>query len=171
MQRFYLVNKIIDPYIQKCFLSGVNGTMEHIFTLTSIIDHARKNDLPLTITFIDFKNAFGSISHSFVKDIMFHMKVPDNIIKYITNLYNSLIGFVHSSSWVTSVFPITHGVFQGDTMSPIIIFLMALTPVIKMMGKINCPGFYSNIPIPKAKTFHMWSNHSSAMGRRSFRGT
>ena len=49
--------------------------MEHIFTLTSIIDHARKNDLPLTITFIDFKNAFGSIFHSFVKDIMFHMKV------------------------------------------------------------------------------------------------
>ena len=124
--------------------------MEHIFTLTSIINHARKNDLPLTITFIDFKNVFGSISHSFVKDIMFHMKVPDNIIKYITNLYDSLTGFVHSSSWVTSVFPITRGVFQGDTMSPII-FLMALTPAIKMMGKINCPGFYFTIPIPKSQ--------------------
>ena len=91
---------------------------------------------------------FGSISHSFVKDIMFHMKVTDNIIKYITNLYDSLTGFVHSSSWVTSVFPINRGVFQVDTMSPIM-FLMALTPVIKMMENINCPGFYFNIPIPK----------------------
>ena len=77
---------------------------------------------------------------TFVKDIMFHMKVPDNIIKYITNLYDSLTGFVHSSSWVTSVFSITHGVFQGDTMSPII-FLMALTPVIKMIEKNRLPWF------------------------------
>ena len=35
-------------------------------------------------------------------------------------------------------------------MSPII-FLMALTPVIKMIKKINCPGFYFNIPIPKSQ--------------------
>ena len=35
-------------------------------------------------------------------------------------------------------------------MSPIV-FLMALTPVIKMMEKINCPGFYFNIPIPKSQ--------------------
>ena len=69
--------------------------MEHIFTLTSIIDHAPKNDLSLIITFIDLKNAFGSISHSFMKDTMFHMKVPDNIIKYITNPYDSLTGFIH----------------------------------------------------------------------------
>ena len=124
--------------------------MEHIFTLTSIIDHAPKNDLSLTITFIDFKNAFGSISHSFVKDTMFHMKVHDNITKYITNPYDSLTGFMHSSSWVTLVFPITCGVFQGDIMSPII-FLMALTPLVKMMGKIDCPGFYINIPIPKSQ--------------------
>ena len=126
--------------------------MEHIFTLTSIIDHAPKNDLSLTITFIDFKNAFGSISHSFVKDTMFHMKVHDNIIKYITNPYGSLTGFIHSSSWVTSVFPITCGVFQGDIMSPII-FLMALTPVVKMMGKIDCSISISQSP--KAKTFHV----------------
>ena len=35
-------------------------------------------------------------------------------------------------------------------MSPII-FLMALTPVVKMMGKIDSPGFYINIPIPKSQ--------------------
>ena len=35
-------------------------------------------------------------------------------------------------------------------MSPII-FLMALTPLVKMMGKINCPGFSFNIPIPKSQ--------------------
>ena len=51
--KFCLTNKIIDPSIQKGFLSGVNGTMEHFFTLISIIDHALKNDLPLTITFIN----------------------------------------------------------------------------------------------------------------------
>ena len=37
MERFCLANKIINPSIQKDFLSGVNGTMEHIFTLTSVI--------------------------------------------------------------------------------------------------------------------------------------
>ena len=99
-----------------------------------------------------------------VKGIMFHMKVPDNI-KYITNLYDSLTGFVHSSSWVTSVFPITHGVFQGDTMSPII-FLMALTPVIKMMEKINCPGSISISQSPKAKTFHIVEQPFKCYGKK-----
>ena len=67
--RLCLVNDIIDPSLQKGFLRGINGTMEQIFTLTSIVDHAKSNGLPVNISFLDLKNAFGSVDHIYYRNL------------------------------------------------------------------------------------------------------
>ena len=43
-----------------------NGTMEHIFTMSVIIQNAHAHNAPLAVTFLDLKNAFGSVSHSLI---------------------------------------------------------------------------------------------------------
>ena len=53
MEKFCLSNNIIDSLSHKGFLCGINGTVEHIFTITAMIEHARSNGLPLTLTFVD----------------------------------------------------------------------------------------------------------------------
>ena len=63
MEKYCLANDIIDTSIQKGFLTGINGTMEHIFSVTSVLEHAKSNGLPLNISFLDLRNAFGSVSH------------------------------------------------------------------------------------------------------------
>ena len=86
-------NDIIDPSIQKSFQRGVNGTMEHIFALTSTLEHARSSGLPLTISFLDLKIAFGSISHLLIKDIMSHLSLSYKVTTYISDLHSNLAFF------------------------------------------------------------------------------
>ena len=50
------------------------------------------------------------------------------------------------------MFPISCGVFQGHTMSPII-FLIAFSPVLKLAQSLDCPGFAFRIPITDSEDF------------------
>lgn len=120
--------------------------MEHIFSVTSIIEHARSNGMPVNISFLDLRNAFGSISHSLIADILSHLLVPSSVRSYITNAYSKLLAFVSSKNWSTPPFSITRGVFQGDTLSPII-FLLAFNPIIQLANSLQCPGFVFRIPL------------------------
>ena len=45
-----LGNNIVDPSLQKGFLSGINGTVEHVFAITSTLDNATQHGLPLALT-------------------------------------------------------------------------------------------------------------------------
>ena len=63
LERFALENNIIDASLQKGFLTGINGTMEHIFSVSAIVQNALQHGLPLAMTFLDLANAFGSVSH------------------------------------------------------------------------------------------------------------
>ena len=118
----------------------------NIFSVTSIIEHARSNNLPLAMTFIDLHNAFGCISHKLVQDMLYHLKIPACVNNYIADMYSHLSAFVSTKQWSTSSFPITRGLFQGDTMSPII-FLIAFTPIIQLTQSLSSPGFQFQIPV------------------------
>ena len=79
MEEFCLLNNIINSLSEKGFLCGINGTVEHIFTITAMTEHVRWNGLPLTLTFVDLQNAFGLISHRLVVDIVAHLRLPSNM--------------------------------------------------------------------------------------------
>ena len=49
------MNNLIHSSVQKGFLTGVNGTFEHIFSVSAILDNALHPKLPLAMTFIDLK--------------------------------------------------------------------------------------------------------------------
>jgi hypothetical protein len=65
LEEYLLTNSIIDSSIQKGFISEIDGVIEHILSLNSIICNSSNNELPLYVTFIDLRNAFGSIHHAY----------------------------------------------------------------------------------------------------------
>jgi hypothetical protein len=74
---FYLLeNNIINSRLQKGFLAGINGCMEHIFSICSILDNAIQHGSPLAMSFLDLKNAFGSVSHLLIHDMLHHINLP-----------------------------------------------------------------------------------------------
>ena len=102
--------------LQKGFLSGVNGTTEHIFTTTAIIDNPIQHGSPLAVTFLNLQNAFGSVAHGLITDILTHIKLPDSLITYISNGYSKVTASVKTKNWRTPVFEIKGGMLQGDTL-------------------------------------------------------
>ena len=131
--------------IQKGFLRGINGTMEHIFSLSAIVDNARSNKLPLSLTFMDLRNAFGSVAHT--KDILNYVKLPNEVQSYVSSLYANLSAYIATKQWKTSCFSIGKGVFQGDTLSPLI-FLLAFNPIIQSIQNTRT-GYRLKLPPPR----------------------
>ena len=60
---FLVANGHAESSIQKGFTPEMSGTLEHIATMSSIINQAKKKRRSVTITLLDLKNAFGEVLH------------------------------------------------------------------------------------------------------------
>ena len=149
LESYLLKNGIINPSIQKGFLSGVNGTAEHIFTTTAIIDNAIQHGSPLVVAFLDLQNAFGSVAHVLITDILTHIKLPDSLITYISDGYSNLTGYVKTKDWKSPMFKIKCGMFQGDTLSPVII-LTVFNPLIELSSRHTTSVYSLKVPVPNS---------------------
>ena len=124
--------------------------------------------LPLSVTFLDLKNAFGSVSHQLIVDMLDHVGVPRQLRSYITSAYLQLSAYVVSKKWSTPIFSIHKGVFQGDTLSPLI-FLIAFNPIIQLAQSLSTLGFHLRLPdsnqceLPKENSYlyMLWDEESS----------
>ena len=67
--------------------------------------------------FLDLENAFGSISHKLILDMLAHGWLQQGITTYIADLYAILIAYVKKKEWSTDKFNIGIGVFQGGTLT------------------------------------------------------
>ena len=77
---FLIGNKLIDPKMQKAFIPGVNGCIEHNLAMEEIMKDARKQKKTAHITFFDLEDAFGSVPHSLIMESLKMNFVPQNII-------------------------------------------------------------------------------------------
>ena len=101
------------------------------------------------MSFLDLKNAFGSVSHLLIRDMLHHIKLPKPIIAYIINGYSQLSAFVKTKFWSTRTFQIQRGVFQGDTLS-LLIFLITFNPLLELCHKLPTCGFQLKLPLPNS---------------------
>ena len=124
---------------------------EHVFAITSILDNAIHQGLPLALTFLDLKNTFGSIAHPLKSDMLNHIKLPSQVISHIMGGYSKLSVSVKTKKWTTP-FNIKRGIFQGDTLSPLI-FLVAFNPLIQVCNSLSTCGFSLSLPIAGSSGF------------------
>ncbi len=75
--------------LQKKFLSGILGVLEHVLSLNAIIDNSKQQSLPLSMIFIDFWNAFGSVPHKLISDMLHHIQVSGQIQAYVSDMYSN----------------------------------------------------------------------------------
>ena len=62
--------------MSKRVLSAAYQVIEHIYSLSIIMQDAAGNKKPLMMTFLDLKNAFGSVSHQLIVDVLQAVPVP-----------------------------------------------------------------------------------------------
>ena len=109
----------LNTTVQKAFVDGVSGCTEHHFKLLSIIDEPRRKHKALAVCWLDLANAFGSMHHSLIRFSLEHYHAPACMVEAVSNLYEGLVGIVHTKEWSTEPFPIEVGVYQRDPLSAI----------------------------------------------------
>ena len=133
---YLLQNNLIDPKMQKAFLPGINGCIEHNMAMEEIIKDARARKRTVHITFFDLEDAFGSVPHSLIDHSLRRNHLPENICTYFSTLYNSSQAITLTPSWRSEPYSFRRGVFQGDPLSPTI-FLMTFNPVLQHLKLIE----------------------------------
>ena len=63
-------NGYIKSDVQKAFLKGINGCIEHNIVLQEAIAFSKNRKKTLHVTFFDLADAFGSVSHSLISKSM-----------------------------------------------------------------------------------------------------
>ena len=142
---------MINTSIQKGFISSVPGVFEHIYSLSAILPDSTSIRKPAMITFLDLKNAFGSVPHQLLFDMLRAVRVPSSVLNYVESFYSQLFVIIATRNWETLLIPFNRGVFQGDTMSPIM-FLLAFNPFLQLATELNHGyGYTIQLPLPNSE--------------------
>jgi hypothetical protein len=100
------------------------------------MDGAYNNDIPLFITFVDFKKAFDSIDRDMMFAILLHYGIPEKIVHAIRVLYDNSTSIVYIDGRESDPFNITTGVLQGDVLAPFLFII-----VIDYISKLSAGNF------------------------------
>jgi hypothetical protein len=119
------------------------NTSRQIQMILASLEDARLTNKDIYISYIDFRNAFGSIDHARLLAIMEDLGYPTDAIEIIGNIYkDSTTSFTGSHFGTTPPINISRGTIQGDTLSPYL-FIIFLEPLLRWLEKDN-KGYHFN---------------------------
>ena len=95
---------MIKTAIQKGFVQGVCGCLDHTFSLWETLKHAKKCKRSIVTSWIDLANAYGSVRHNLIQFALEWYHVPKCIRQLIYNYYEVLRAQVTTKEWTTILF-------------------------------------------------------------------
>ena len=120
LQVFMLRNNYISRNIQKGFLSGMPGCIEHTFALLEGLCDAKDSYRQIVLTWLDLANAYGSVRHNLIQFALNWYHVPNDIQELIFDYYEKLCALISTKKWSTGFFLWDIGLFQGCVLSTIL---------------------------------------------------
>lgn len=120
LQKFLVKNNYIKTAIQKGFLFGVPGCVEHAFSLWEALREAKDEQRAIVISWLDLANAYGSVMHNLIQFALNWYHVPVFIQELIFDYYEKLCAKVTTKEWSTGFFFFDTGLFQGCVLSTIL---------------------------------------------------
>jgi len=152
LQVFMLRNNYISRDIQKGFLAGMPGCIEHTFTLLEALRDAKESHRQIVITWLDLANAYGSIRHNLIQFALNWFHVPKLIQELIFDYYEKLCAMIFTNNWSTGFFLFDIGLFQGCVLSTIL-FDCVFQLLLDFLQPKKCLG-YEFKSTPAVKTFN-----------------
>lgn len=93
-------------------------TVDHMFTLKSLIDVYTKKNGKLFACFVDLRKAFDKVWWNGLFYKLLNMQIGGNFYLTIKNMYQSVYSSVKTRFGVTPAFDVFQGVRQGEVLSP-----------------------------------------------------
>jgi hypothetical protein len=123
---------------QKGFVP-MNGCHEHGFIQTAVLNQTKRKRRKLYQVWYDLENAFGSVDHSLLLDILEAFKLPDAFIDIIRDIYHDAWIEVKTNEGFTPAIPNTRGVKQGCPLSPML-FNLFVEPLLRRLEEYDSSG-------------------------------
>ena len=143
-----LLNRIrphVDPLLrsnQAGFRPG-RSCAQQIHILRRVMEGFNEYQLPLTVTFVDFKKAFDSINRSVMFAVLRHYGIPQTLVNAIQVLYSNSSSAVMVDGGISEPFDVTTGVLQGDVLAPFLFIILVDYLLDKASGPdsgvVTCP--------------------------------
>ena len=138
---FILGNGYIDTSVQKGWVAGMPGCLEHMGVLTQLLREAKENKEDLTVLWLDLANNYGSMPHKLVEEALKrHHVLPsvcDLIADYFKNFRLRACSNTVTSGWQT----LEKGIIIGCTMSTVL-FTLTMNMLVKA-AEAECRGALS----------------------------
>ena len=122
---------------------------DQIHVIRRLLEGANDKQIPIFITFVDFKKAFDSINREIMFSILRHYGIPEKIVNAIKTIYKNSRSAVIVEGNISEEFEVTTGVLQGDTLAPFL-FIIVLDYVMRKAEADNTNdkgehGFITNL--------------------------
>ena len=120
---------------QNGFIKG-RSTIDHISTLTSIIETRKKCKLSTFVAFIDFKKAYDSIDRFLLFNKLENLGISTKFMFALKAIYTNVESCVRINGHVTEWFSVNTGLKQGCVLSTVLfnIFINNLVDDIKALN-------------------------------------
>ena len=104
---------------QNAFLPK-HHSLDHAFTLYTLILASRAARRPLYALFLDLRQAYDSVSHPLLFAQLRAYGLTQEEVALVSKLYASSSARVSTPAGPSDTFPIRHGLLQGDPCSPVL---------------------------------------------------
>ena len=121
---------------QKGFIKGIDGCLEHTQMITELFNDANRNKKDIYTLTIDLKDAFGSLPHEYIYEVLEETNLSTDIREVIKDSYNKGTTVVNLDKLDSSEIRIRKGVKQGCPLSPLI-FNLCINPLLKALQDSN----------------------------------
>lgn len=148
----FIINKRLSSWVEEQNLLGDiqagfrkdHRTVDHIFTLFSMIQRHLLRKKKLYVAFIDFRKAFDLISHCKLWPILRGSGVEGKMLQAIQGMYRRVKGRVRYGCKLTDAFFCHKGLKQGEITSPLLFSLF----INDLASEIICKGKHGIQMVP-----------------------
>jgi len=124
---------------QKGCCRGSRGCKEQVIIDSVVVGSSRR----LHTAYIDYKKAFDSVPHSWILEIMGIYGISGEIVKFLSQIMVRwetvlLLRLNGSDSVQTEPIRIRRGIYQGDSLSPLL-FCLAMNPLSGILNSFRGP--------------------------------
>lgn len=112
------------------------STIDHLGTLTSIIETRKLKKLSTFVAFIDFKKAYDWVNRNLLFTKLESLGISSKMLNALYSIYNKVQACVKLNGNLTEWFEVTSGLKQGCVLSPLLfnIFINSLVDDVKRLN-------------------------------------
>ena len=123
---------------------GVRGCKDHLMINKAILEDAHLSQKNLSMAWIDYQKAFDSVSHEWLLKVLDIYKCPPMIKAFLNTAMPTwkviMTARGTNESLTTEPIHIKRGIFQGDSLSPLL-FCLAINPISLILHKYKVKGY------------------------------